>query len=275
MAVPSFDPGPAGPAAARFLGLLGDAPPLPAYPWDKFRREWGPIFYRGRLDGTARVLVIGQDPGQHECIGRRILVGMAGQRVQGFLAKLGITRSYAMVNAFLYCCLDNDIAVAMRDHPSIRGDRDSWIAAILEESPVEVVVTFGAAAREAYKGYLDRRAGGLGRPDPAFVQVLHPTVPGPEKPLITNWNTGLAKAFPALTVRDVPTPALVNYGDAFTLDDHAPIPSFDLPPGTPEWMGGVDMWAWREKAEATAAAPEIPKRARLVVAVPEPARGWD
>src|SRR6266508_128723 len=44
------------------------------YPPKDFRVEWGPIFHRGRLDGTARVLVIGQDPGSHESIARRILV---------------------------------------------------------------------------------------------------------------------------------------------------------------------------------------------------------
>ena len=48
------------------------------------------------------MLLIGQDPAQHEAITRRILVGEAGQRTQGFLAKLGITRSYVMVNTYLY-----------------------------------------------------------------------------------------------------------------------------------------------------------------------------
>jgi uncharacterized protein (DUF427 family) len=36
--------------------------------------EWGPVFHRGRLDGTARVLVIGQDPAAHEAVARRIPV---------------------------------------------------------------------------------------------------------------------------------------------------------------------------------------------------------
>ena len=93
-----FDPGPLG----RFAALASDYPGLDVYPAEDFRVEWGPIFHRGRLDGSARVLGLGQDPGQHESIARRILVGEAGQRVQGFLAKLGIERSYAMVNAFLY-----------------------------------------------------------------------------------------------------------------------------------------------------------------------------
>ncbi|HET9345381.1 MAG TPA: uracil-DNA glycosylase family protein [Candidatus Limnocylindrales bacterium] len=273
MAALTFDPGPSGPSAARFLDLLDSPPPLPAYPWAKFRREWGPIFYRGRLDGTARILVIGQDPGQHECIGRRILVGEAGQRVQGFLAKLGITRSYVMVNAFLFCCFTKQAAIDMRDDPSLAPDRDAWIAAVLETGPVEVVVAFGGAARDAYQGYLARRTSGLGRPDPAFVHVVHPTAPIAEKSMLTNWNTGLAAAFPALTARDVPV-SLVPYGTAFTPADFAPIPPFDMPAGAPPWMGGVDNWAWREAAAATPTSPAIPKRARLVVAVPEIARGW-
>jgi pterin-4a-carbinolamine dehydratase len=60
--------------------------------------NWGPIYYRGRLDGSAKVIVIGQDPAADENVARRILVGSAGQRVQGFLRKLGINRSYVIVN---------------------------------------------------------------------------------------------------------------------------------------------------------------------------------
>jgi uracil DNA glycosylase superfamily protein len=62
----------------------------------------GPIYYRGRLDGTAHVIIIGQDPAADENMARRILVGAAGQRVQGFLRKLGLTKSYVMVNTFIY-----------------------------------------------------------------------------------------------------------------------------------------------------------------------------
>ena len=77
-------------------------PDASVYPPGQFRVEWGPIFHRGRLDGSARILVIGQDPAQHETIVRRVLVGEAGRRLQGFLTKLGITRSYAIINTFLY-----------------------------------------------------------------------------------------------------------------------------------------------------------------------------
>ena len=94
-----FDPGYAG---EPFRGLVEEAPGADAYPSDAFRVEWGPIFHRGRLDGSARILVIGQDPAAHEAIARRILVGEAGQRVQAFLGLLGVVRSYVMVNTLLY-----------------------------------------------------------------------------------------------------------------------------------------------------------------------------
>ena len=92
----------AGPVRRPFGSLAANYPGPEAYPPADFRIEWGPVFHRGRLDGSAVVLVVGQDPGQHECVARRILVGEAGQRVQGFLRKLGIDRSYVMINAFLY-----------------------------------------------------------------------------------------------------------------------------------------------------------------------------
>ena len=66
-----------------FRTLVQDYPAEDVYPPSQFRVEWGPIFHRGRLDGSAKVVVIGQDPAQHETIVRRILVGEAGRRLQG------------------------------------------------------------------------------------------------------------------------------------------------------------------------------------------------
>jgi uracil-DNA glycosylase len=88
--------------------------------------NWGPVYYRGRLDGTARVIVIGQDPAASENVARRILVGSAGQRVQGFLRKLGLTRSYIMVNTFLYS-LKGQMDTEAKNISSRRGETSSWI----------------------------------------------------------------------------------------------------------------------------------------------------
>jgi hypothetical protein len=92
-----FDPGPTGAFATHW-----DNRPSYNSVKTRFRMNWGPIYYRGRLDGSAKVIIIGQDPAADENVARRILVGSAGQRVQGFLRKLGLNKSYVMVNTFLY-----------------------------------------------------------------------------------------------------------------------------------------------------------------------------
>ena len=114
-----FDP---GYFEEPFRTLVLEYPEADVYPFNQFRMEWGPIFHRGRLDGSARVLIIGQDPAQHETIVRRILVGEAGRRAQGFLAKLGITSSYVFINTFLYSVWGS-VKAATRKSPLLVGYR--------------------------------------------------------------------------------------------------------------------------------------------------------
>ena len=113
-----------------FRALVEDYPEADVYPPGQFRTEWGPIFHRGRLDGSARVVVIGQDPAQHETIVRRILVGEAGRRLQGLLAKLGVTRSYVLINTYLYSVYGSVKAATRRD-PRLIGYRNRWLDALL------------------------------------------------------------------------------------------------------------------------------------------------
>ena len=95
-----FDPGPPPEVADHFDKVPSYAPHR-----DLFWYDWGPIFYRGRLDRSARLLCVASDPGPTERIAGRTLVGDAGQRVQGFISKLGLTHSYACVNAYAYALL--------------------------------------------------------------------------------------------------------------------------------------------------------------------------
>src|SRR3546814_18571730 len=89
-----FDKGPLRPFA-RIFAACPDYGELKRHFW----YDWGPIFHRGRTNGRARVLCIASDPGATARIAARTLLGDAGQRVQGFLAKLGLTRSYLLLNA--------------------------------------------------------------------------------------------------------------------------------------------------------------------------------
>lgn len=234
-----------------FKALATNYPGTSAYPFKDFRTEWGPIFHRGRLDGSARVLAIGQDPGQHENVLRRILVGEAGRRVQGFFAKLGVTKSYVLINALLYSVFGSNGAKYV-DDPEPRDYRNAWIDGILAPGGVEAVVTFGKMAEKAWSEYTKAKGVPAGI---AVAHLTHPTFPESAggtnaqkaentKQMLTQWSAALQTLHPAVVHKDVPTP-LVPYGDAFVAADKVDIPSIDVPAGIPAWMYDDDGWARR------------------------------
>jgi uracil-DNA glycosylase len=260
-----------------FDTLCSDYPGAEVYPADDFRIEWGPIFHRGRLDGSARVLVIGQDPSSHECVARRILVGEAGQRVQGFLARLGIESSYAMINAFLYPVYGQGGANRNVDDPAIAAYRNRWLDALLDVSSIEAVVAFGRLADSAWQQWKETPAGAAN--NVAYQALRHPTYPESSsrgnrqkfaeamQAMLAQWNDGLRQLAPAIQHPDVARD-LVPYSETLELDDLSPIPEQDLPPGMPAWMRSIEAWAVRE-GETTET-----KRATLVITVPKKHRPW-
>jgi uracil-DNA glycosylase len=269
-----FDPGYVAPP---FDALAADFPGPEVYPAADFRVEWGPIFHRGRLDGSARVLVLGQDPGAHESASRRILVGEAGQRVQGFLHKLGIERSYVMVNTFLYSVFGQSGGERHADDPDIAAYRHRWLDALLDGTGVEAVVAFGHLADTAFKAWRKTSAGAAF--SGAYEHLTHPTQPDAAshdpakqaeamKKMLAEYSAALPRLHAAIADPDFAQP-VVPYGDALTDADHAEIPSFDLPAGLPSWMRSLRAWAAREGADAEA------KRATLVVTVPTGLRPWE
>ncbi|MGH3085350.1 MAG: uracil-DNA glycosylase family protein [Gaiellaceae bacterium] len=165
-----FDP---GYGSEPFRSLVADVPGASAYPAGDFRLEWGPVFHRGRLDGRARVLVLGQDPAQHETILRRILVGEAGHRIQGFLWKLGIERSYVMVNTFVYSVFGQGRGNKHRHNPKIAAYRNRWLGALLKPGRIEAVVALGSLADSAWQDFLASPE--LSGVQVAFRRITHPT----------------------------------------------------------------------------------------------------
>src|SRR5215469_16653822 len=206
-----FDP---GYIAEPFLTLCAEYPDANVYPPDQFRLEWGPIFHRGRLDGSARMLIIGQDPAQHETVVRRILIGEAGRRVQGLLAKLGITRSYVCINAYLYSVYGSVKAKTRKD-PNLIDYRNRWLKALLDGSKIEAVAALGQAADEAWQFW---KATSAGRStNVAYQAVTHPTQPesssegdktklaAATKRLLQNWNEALQILSPRVQHPDAST----------------------------------------------------------------------
>lgn len=241
-----------GYTSAPFTELVEQYPDHTVYPFKDFRVEWGPIFHRGRLDGSARVIVIGQDPGQHENVLRRILTGEAGRRVQGLLAKLGVFESYVLINALLYSVASGKGASYV-EKPAIRAYRDLWLDAILAPGQIEAVVTFGTMARNAWNGYAQRREVPSSI---AVAHLTHPTFPmsaggdateiaANTQKMLTQWTKALPILHTALRHPDIVVDRPVPYGTRFKPSDKANIPSRDLPAGTPAWMYANDGWAKR------------------------------
>ena len=256
-----FDP---GYFQEPFLALAAEYPEADVYPPDQFRLEWGPVFHRGRLDGSARVLVIGQDPAQHETIVRRILAGEAGRRLQGFLGKLGVTRSYVLVNTFLYSVYGS-VKAKTRTDPRLVAYRNRWLDALLGSGQVEAVVTLGTAAAEAWQLWKATPAGQATHV--AQAAITHPTQPessskgdtallaAATKKLLENWNAGLQLLSPAIAHPDAARP-LSLYGPTWAEGDRPPVPEEDFPAGLPAWMHEQDGWAKSSRKGRPLETPE-------------------
>jgi hypothetical protein len=215
------------------------------------------------------VLVIGQDPAQHETIVRRILVGEAGRRLQGFLAKLGITRSYVLVNTYLYSVYGSVKASASKD-PRLIQYRNRWLDA-LAGTQIEAVVSLGSAAEQAW-GFWKATAAGQASAA-VHAAITHPTQPESSSKgdkaklaaataaLLQNWNVALKQLSPALTHPDETLP-LTLYGTTWADGDRPPVPEMDFPAGIPPWMHEQDGWAAREGKDL------LSKRRNITITVP-------
>jgi hypothetical protein len=178
----TFDQGPP-PFWADKLGSLSDNYFID-HPSQRFRTAFGGVLYRGRLDDTSRVLVIGQDPSTDEALARRAFVGSAGQRLQKFLNKIGITRSYTIINTFAYSITGqfNTEMKSISLEPPLKQFREDLMDTIIERNPIQAILTFGVGARHAVENWANPKQ------MPVF-NLVHPTAP--EETTHPNWNEQL------------------------------------------------------------------------------------
>jgi hypothetical protein len=224
-----FDHGP----PAQLAALFNDVPDPPVA--EDFWFDWGPIFYRGRLDGSARVLCIASDPGPTERIAGRSLVGNAGQRVQGFLSKLGLTRSYVCLNAWAYA-LHPTRAFPERDRLDDQAQLE-WRNAVYDAATgpkLQAVIAFGFMAQAAVALWPDIPN------DIEPHEIPHPSNPE-EDELLDAWRAAIADLRGIVTPDPDGDNSGPNYGSSFVESDYAPIPRRDLPFGAPAFLGD-DSW---------------------------------
>jgi len=225
LATVEYDPGPPPAFADKFDALPSYAPFK-----DHFWFDWGPVFYRGRLDGTAKVLCMASDPGATERIAGRTLVGDAGQRTQGFFAKLGLTRSYLCLNAYSVALIPshaNQGAAVLTD-PAHLAWRNSLFD--LAKGPhLQAIIGFGVQAQKAVSLW-------PGRGSVPFIRIPHPSSHD-ESVLVTKWAQAVTQLRAIVTPDPDGNITLPNYGAKFTEADYRPIPRCDLPFGAPAFLG--------------------------------------
>jgi hypothetical protein len=224
-----YDPGPPQP----FLDIFDRLPDYAPFR-EHFWFDWGPVLYRGRLDGTARVLCVASDPGPTERIAGRTLVGDAGQRVQGFLAKVGLSRSYLCLNALSYALFPShgSKAPAIIADPTLTAWRNELFDAA-RGPELRAVVAFGRLAQRA----VDRWPGRAGL---TVIEVPHPSSRDQTR-LLDAWRSAVVALREVVDPDPDGDPSGPPYGSSLEPDDWAPIPRRDLPYGVPEWLGD-DSW---------------------------------
>jgi hypothetical protein len=222
------------------------------------------------------VLDLGQDPATHEAVSRRILVGEAGQRVQGLLSRVGISTSYVMVNVYLYSVFGQAAGNRHARDAAIAAYRNAWLDALLFGTDVTAVIALGDLADRAYRAWAKTRPAAAAALHVA--DVRHPTYAegvarATGRPIadttadqLTNWNDHLADLAAHVTP-EAPTD-LTPYAATWSSADLVGIPEDDLPAGSPAWWRGVDAWSVRGGAD------KQEKRATIQVVVPEGARTW-
>ena len=223
-----FDSGPSAQLAKLF-----DRVPDPPVKKD-FWFDWGPIFYRGRLDGSARVLCIASDPGPTERIAGRSLVGNAGQRVQGLLSKLGLTKSYVCLNAWAYAVHPSRASAERKKlaEPAQLQWRNELYDAVTGPE-LQAIVALGGMAQAAVMLWSDR-------PSVALLELPHPSSHDEQK-LLDKWRAAVTQLRGLVTPDSDGDDTGPNYGAEFAEADYSPVPRRDLPFGAPAFLGD-DAW---------------------------------
>lgn len=222
---PNFDRGPSCGWQFQF-----DAAPLSYYQnfaGTPFHTHFGPVFYRGRTDGSARLLVIGQDPSTDEVLGHRAFVGQAGQIAQNFLTKIGLTRSYLMLNTFIFGVQSGSLNQAMVTDPTIMAYRNKLFDYAKANNKLVAILAFGSYANASATNW-------PGRGSLPIIRVTHPTAP---TGVAANWNSNLQAAANAIPPDPGATVDLTPYDTTAPNMPTTDVPRRDLPFGVPNFQG--------------------------------------
>jgi uracil-DNA glycosylase len=165
------DPGPA--TASGWAALFAETPNYrglgrAVVGREAFRWHHGPMFFRGRLDGSAKVVVVGQEGAQDESLSHRSFTGGTGARMQHLLRHIGLDRSYLFLNSFVYPIFGqytDDLRPLAQDRRSpIVIHRHRILDKAIVDGDMRLVIAVGRAAKESIATWI-RSHGGSATPD--------------------------------------------------------------------------------------------------------------
>ena len=225
-----FDHGPSAQLAQLF-----DRVPDPPVKSD-FWFDWGPVFYRGRLDGSARVLCVASDPGPTERIagrspGRQRRPARPGPACKAradpvvcVSQRLGLRRASQPAQA-------EQGKLDDRRHSS-NGETSSTMPSTGPK--LQAIIAFGV------HGPRPRLPCGQAAPKVTLCEVPHPSSRDETK-LLDEWRARSRELRAIVTPDSDGDNGGPNYGTEFSEADYAPIPRRDLPFGAPAFLGD-DAW---------------------------------
>jgi uracil-DNA glycosylase len=160
------DPGPT--TASGWAALFADTPNYrglgrAVLGREAFRWHHGPMFFRGRLDGSAKVVLVGQEGAQDESLSHRSFTGGTGARMQHFLHHVGLDRSYLFLNSFVYPIFGQYSDMLRRIAQDLRSPITQHRNRILDKAVVDgdvrLVVAVGRAAKESIATWVGAHGG--------------------------------------------------------------------------------------------------------------------
>jgi uracil-DNA glycosylase len=172
------DPGPT--TASGWAALFADTPNYrglgrAVLGREAFRWHHGPMFFRGRLDGSAKVVLVGQEGAQDESLSHRSFTGGTGARMQHFLRHIGLDRSYLFLNSFVYPIFGQYSDMLRRIAQDLRSPITQHRNRILDKAVVDgdvrLVVAVGRAAKESIATWV-RAHGGNADPNQLHAATL-------------------------------------------------------------------------------------------------------
>lgn len=159
-------------------------------------------------------------------------MGRSGQRIQGLLAKLGLTRSYVMLNTFLFSVFGqfNAELTAISLEAPVVDYRNAFLDRLATESPIQALIAVGnGAQRHAIEHWPGSSA-------LSVFEITHPAARD-EAAILANWNAALTGLRTLVTPDDDGQVNPADFGQVFQDTDHKAIPIWDMPFGVPAWQG--------------------------------------